>query len=309
MTAPLLSFISAVYNKADVVAETLELLRAQRDLAGDAVEFVFADDASTDRSLDALREAASGDPRVKVIANDSNRGPAVRFNQAAAAATGRYILALDADDMVPANAARLLIDTAGKTASPLVFGKSRRSETCPDIPADAPVTVSDAPLTFCARRKIVRMGFLCERQLWQAAGGADERVFIQDQSLPLRLSAAATRLAYVESPVYFLRPAGETNLSRNRMQQHHDRFFALLPFLDRPDVPPDARRALVSQIVSATWKARRDGGERLPLLSAAAAAYALNRIAGYEPSPRYLAARARELRALTGIRRPEATTP
>jgi glycosyltransferase involved in cell wall biosynthesis len=309
MAAPLVSFISAVYNKADVVLDTLDLLRRQRGVPEDAVEFVFADDASTDRSLAALSEAANTDPRIKVIANDINRGPAVRFNQAAAAATGKYLLALDADDMVPANATRFLIDTAEKTASPLVFGKSRRADTCPDIPADAPVTVSDAPLAFCAKRKIVRMGFLCERQLWAAAGGADEAVFIQDQSLPLRLSAAAARLAYVESHIYFLRPTGETNLSRNRMQQHHDRFFTLLPFLDRSDLPSEARRAIVSQLVSAAWKARRDSGERLPLLSSAALAYLLNRLTGVEPPARYFAGRAGELRSLHGVRRPGEATP
>ncbi|MCM5557661.1 glycosyltransferase family 2 protein [Pleomorphomonas sp. JP5] len=306
MSAPLLSFISAVYNKADVVLETLALLQRQRGIPEDAVEFVFADDASTDGSLQALRQAAETDPRIKVIANEENRGPAIRFNQAAAAATGKYLLALDADDMVPANAPRFLIDTAKKTASPVVFGQSRRSDACPDIPQDAAVTVSDSPLAFCASRKIVRMGFLCERQLWAAAGGADEQVFIQDQSLPLRLSAAAERLAYVESHIYFLRPTGESNLSRNHMQQHHDRFFALLPFLERPGLTPGARRALVSQLVSAAWKARRDSGERLPALSQAALAYALNRLTGFEPSPRYLAARAAELRSLHGIRRPGA---
>lgn len=305
MSAPLLSFISAVYNKADVVLETLDLLRRQRGIDAGAVEFVFADDASTDGSLQALRQAAETDPRIKVIANEENRGPAIRFNQAAAAATGKYLLALDADDMVPANAPRFLIDTAEKTASPVVFGKSRRSETCPDIPVDTPVSISDSPLAFCARRKIVRMGFLCERQLWTAAGGADERVFIQDQSLPLRLSAATPRLAYVEGHVYLLRPTKETNLSRNILQQHHDRFFALLPFLERGDLTKEARRALVSQIVSATWKARRDSGEQLPFLSAAALAYVANRLTGFEPSSRYLAARAAEFRGLGNVRRPE----
>lgn len=305
MGAPLVSFISAVYNKADVVLETLDLLRRQRGFDSDAVEFVFADDASTDGSLDLLRQAAEADPRVTVIANDANRGPAARFNQAAAAASGRYLLALDADDMLPANAARLLIDTAEKAASPLVFGKSRRSETCPDIPIDTPVSISDSPLAFCAKRKIVRMGFLCERQLWTAAGGADERVFIQDQSLPLRLSPAALRLAYIEGYVYLLRPTDETNLSRNIVQQHHDRFFALLPFLEKGDLTKEARRALVSQIVSATWKARRDSGEQLPFLSAAALTYVANRLTGFEPSSLYLAARAAEFRGLGNVRRPE----
>ncbi|MGF0538683.1 glycosyltransferase family 2 protein [Agrobacterium sp. ES01] len=304
MDTPLISFISAVYNKADVVLETLELLRCQRGVPADKMEFVFVDDSSTDTSLAVLREAAKADSRVKVIASDVNRGPSVRFNDAAAAASGQYLLAVDADDMLPANAARFLLDAATMTSSPLVFGKSRRSDACLDIPADAALTVADSPLTFCAQRKIVRMGFLCERQLWEVAGGADERVFIQDQSLPLRLSHAASRLTYVEDYVYYLRSRGDENLSNNVQQQHHDRFFALLPFLEERGLQPDARRALISQIVSAGWKAKRDSGVSMPLMSWAGLVYVLNRLIGIQPTTDRLANLAADLRLLSGVRRP-----
>ena len=206
---PLVSFITAVYNKADVLAETLRLLKAQRQVAPEEMEFVFVDDGSTDGSLELLEAEAARDPRVKVFALGNNSGPAIAFNQAAERATGKYLLALDADDMIPANAARFLMDCARRLNVPLIFGRSRRGEGCPDIPEDACVIVADDALAFAARRKIVRMGFLVERALWERAGGADENVFIQDQSLPLRLAAEAGRIAYVDALSYHLRPAGD----------------------------------------------------------------------------------------------------
>ena len=178
--------------------------------------------------------------------------------------------------MLPASASRVLLDCAERQRCPVVFGKSRRSDSCPNIGTDAAVVADDDALAFAAERKIVRMGFLAERRLWEMADGADERIFIQDQSLPLRLAAAAPRLAYIEDYVYILRPAGEGNLSVNKMQQHHDRFFSLLPFIDRPGVSARARKALVKQMVSTLWKIERDS-RALPFLSPAMAQYLLNR--------------------------------
>lgn len=304
MMPPLVSVVSAVYNKADVLADTLRRLTEQRGIPADAIEFVFVDDGSTDGSLAFLQARAEADSRIRVSAPGGNLGPSIRFNQAAALAKGRYLLAVDADDMTPANAARFLTDCAARLAVPLVFGRSKRGLDCVEIPENAKVETAGDALAFCADRKIVRMGFLAEREMWLQAGGADETVFIQDQSLPLRLSVAAGRLAYVDAEIYYLRPVAAGNLSNNRLQQHHDRFFSLLPFLDRPGVSPSARRAILRQLVSSVWKMERDSGGRWPILTPAGRAYLLNRLAGLEPSSAFFAAAAARLRECPGIRRP-----
>lgn len=305
MTEPLVSFICAVYNKGDVLAETLGFLQAQRGIAPEALEFVFVDDCSTDDSLAVLEDAKKADPRVLVFTSAVNSGPAIAFNRAAEQARGRYLIAVDADDRVPANAARFLLDCAEKFSVPLVFGRSRRAMTSPDIPMQARIETSSDALAFCARRKIVRMGFLVAREVWRRAGGADEAVFIQDQSLPLRLARAAHHVAYIDAFVYHLRPAGADNLSANRAQQHHDRFLAVLPFLTLPDISAKARAALVSQLVSSLWKIDRDRGVRLPFLCASGRVYLRHRLFGIEPSAAYIGQARERLKTLAGIRRPE----
>ncbi|HAT85481.1 MAG TPA: hypothetical protein DCS30_05745 [Rhizobiales bacterium] len=122
--------------------------------------------------------------------------------------------------------------------------------------------------------------------------------------MPLRLSAKAEQIAYIEDYVYFLRPADDSNLSANVMQQHHDRFFSLLPFLKK-DISAEARKAIVSQISSTIWKSRRDNGRALPQLSGAHWQYLLHKITGKENSDQELAATADQLRALPNIRRPD----
>lgn len=301
--APLISYIAAVYNKADVLAETLASLTAQRDVPG-PVEFIFADDASTDGSREVLRAAAADDPRIRVIENTTNAGPAIRFNQAAAAARGKWLLPVDSDDLLPVNATAFLLDVATRESAALVFGRSRRGLEAAAVPQDATVSTHDDPLAFAAQHQIVHMGFLVAAATWRAAGGADEGIFIQDQSIPLRLAAAAPRMGFVDAPVYWLRPAGDGNLSRLIAQQHHDRYLSATAMLKMPNISIPARKALERQAISALWKLRRDQTGALAHLSPDFARYLGNRLIGIGLSDAAHANAQARLRNLPDIRRP-----
>lgn len=304
MAHPIISYISAVYNKADVLLETLGCLRNQTDIDPATVEFIFSDDCSTDASCEILRAEMRRDPRIKLIENAANTGPAIRINQAAEMATGAYLLPIDADDLLPANASAFLLHCAQKQKVPLVFGQSKRGLSCPDIDETCNVSLVKDALAYCAKKSIVHMGFLVEASIWRNAHGANPDVFIQDQSLPLRLSAEAQKLAYVNDIVYWLRPAGEANLSRNVAQQHHDRFFSARPLLAHRNASDDAKKALMCQIVSTLWKQHRDAGAARPHLSAPFVRYLLNRSLSFGLSDTALSKAASDLLKLPGIRRP-----
>ena len=94
MTAPTVSVIMAAYNGAALLPETLTSLQAQT--FGD-FELIVVDDCSTDETLTVLRDF--GDPRLRVIAAETNQGPVLARNRAFAEARGRYIAALDHDDL------------------------------------------------------------------------------------------------------------------------------------------------------------------------------------------------------------------
>jgi len=94
MTAPTVSVITAAYNGAALIGETLESLRAQTFAD---FEIVVVDDRSTDDTLAVLR--GWDDPRLRVIAAAENGGPVRARNIAVAEARGRYLAALDQDDL------------------------------------------------------------------------------------------------------------------------------------------------------------------------------------------------------------------
>nr|MDQ2879344.1 glycosyltransferase family 2 protein [Pseudomonadota bacterium] len=93
-SAPTVSVIMAAYNGADLIGETLASLKAQT--FGD-FELMVVDDRSTDDTLAVLR--AETDPRIRVIAAEENQGVVRSRNRAVAAARGRYLAALDHDDL------------------------------------------------------------------------------------------------------------------------------------------------------------------------------------------------------------------
>ena len=94
MNAPAISVIMPCYKGAALIGETIESLLAQ---SFDDWELVAVDDCSPDDTLAVLRRYH--DPRIRVIAAEQNGGPVIARNLAFAHAQGRYIAALDQDDI------------------------------------------------------------------------------------------------------------------------------------------------------------------------------------------------------------------
>ena len=71
------------------------------------VEVIVVDDASTDDSVQVAEALASRDRRVRLLRHDQNQGPVATFNDGLAAATGEFLVRLDADDVLtPGSLAR-----------------------------------------------------------------------------------------------------------------------------------------------------------------------------------------------------------
>ncbi|GAB4384339.1 glycosyltransferase family 2 protein [Albidovulum sp.] len=71
-----ISVVSPCFNEEDNVAACYEAVKAvfERDLPGYEREHIFVDNASTDRTVEILREIAASDRHVKVVVNSRNFG-------------------------------------------------------------------------------------------------------------------------------------------------------------------------------------------------------------------------------------------
>src|SRR3546814_981543 len=105
-SAPDISFVITLYNKADVLPAVVRALAAQQPMP--QAEYIFVDDASTDGSVALLQGLAAQLPGMTVMTNDRHAGPAIRLNQGAAAACGRYLCLVDADELIAPDAVAVM---------------------------------------------------------------------------------------------------------------------------------------------------------------------------------------------------------
>ena len=102
---PAVSVVLSVYNMARYLDETMASILGQTlsDL-----EVICVNDGSTDSSLDILERYAGADERV-VVVDQINAGQSAARNAGWARARGRYILHMDADDILEPEALATLV--------------------------------------------------------------------------------------------------------------------------------------------------------------------------------------------------------
>jgi teichuronic acid biosynthesis glycosyltransferase TuaG len=92
----LVSIVTPAWRAARFVGETIRSVQAQehRDW-----EMLVVDDCSPDDTVAVVSSFADRDPRIRLIRQPANGGPAAARNAALEAATGRYLAFLDSDDL------------------------------------------------------------------------------------------------------------------------------------------------------------------------------------------------------------------
>lgn len=103
MTAPteggyvdtLVSIVTPAYRAAHFIGETIRSVQAQ---TYQDFEMLVVDDCSPDDTAAIVESFSAGDPRIRLLRQPTNGGPAAARNRALAEARGRWIAFLDSDD-------------------------------------------------------------------------------------------------------------------------------------------------------------------------------------------------------------------
>lgn len=300
------SFVMTVYNKEYYLPSVIRALLNQTGLKNP--EYIFVDDVSTDKSVEIIREMTKGIKNVKIFANTENRGISVRINQGIAAAEGKYTRMLDSDDIFPLDSTQKMVQLAEELSADMVYGTFTKTGKEPtelehefmndnftyDFDKDALRTVLTGRFT--------RMGQLIRTEVLQKAGGADERVFIQDESIPLRAALHARGIVKIHDNVVLV-PKELGNFSGNKVQLDNDRFMAYCyMLLDNPQLPADIRKMLYARALSAYWKFVKKTS-RLPYLKAVFFKYLISKVNPRLPDIQYLKKMQKIFLKLPNVRR------
>ena len=206
------SVIIPCHNAAEFVGRAIESVLAQEWLHTDVI---VVDDASTDDSWEVIQRYA---PCVQALRLAENGGAAHARNRGAGLSRGRWLLFLDADDLLSPNALMWLAETAQRSSGAMVHCGWRYLVREGDawVPrAPARHQPSGDPLRDWLEGGFVpTCALLWPREIYAATGGWDEDLTLNDDGdLPMRALAAGARLVRAAGGEGFCRRHGSEGKS------------------------------------------------------------------------------------------------
>ena len=228
-------------NSAATLPEALASVRAQT--FGDW-ELLAVDDHSSDHSAEIVREVAAGDPRVRLLENNSGRGVVGASETAGRAARGEWLARMDSDDvshperlarqweMAQAHPELNVIGCGVEILTPLGDGMARHVDWVNSL--TEPGDIANARFI---ENPLVHPSALMRKAAMLRAGGYREVPWAEDHDLWLRMLEAGpvfgkvpeTLLQWRDSPTRLTRNDPRYgDVFRNKMRAH---FLARLPAL------------------------------------------------------------------------------
>jgi glycosyltransferase involved in cell wall biosynthesis len=195
------SIVLPVHNHQNYVGQAIDSVLAQtfKDY-----ELFAIDDGSTDLSAAVL---ASYGTRIKFL-QQSNHGPEVARNKAAAQAQGEYLVFFDSDDYLFPFALETLDKVISSFGTPtLLMGSMERfqegEERPPEAPTDRTIRVIKYPDYLSKTRPVGTMGIVVRKSDFDAVGGlrnsTPETWHCDDNTLLLKVGTRGQSIL-IESP-------------------------------------------------------------------------------------------------------------
>lgn len=129
----LVSIIVPIYKVEEYLPACVESILNQTHRA---LQIILVDDGSPDRCGELCDGYGRLDPRITVI-HKENGGLSDARNAGMAIATGEFLMFVDSDDLLPADAVEVLLRLALEKDAPLVIGANARFENAPVMPDDS----------------------------------------------------------------------------------------------------------------------------------------------------------------------------
>ncbi|HEY3778698.1 MAG TPA: glycosyltransferase family 2 protein [Rhizomicrobium sp.] len=242
--APEVSVVMANRNGARHLSAAIRSLQKQ---TLSSWELLFVDDGSQDESVALAQALAREDPRIRVFAQDRNRGPAAARNHALGWVSGRWVAIFDSDDlMLPDRlgtlheharvaGARILADNLLLFSDAQPTGRPWLDSRL----APRPRWIGLAEFVDSNRlySRMPDLGYLkpfVSAELLRESGlRYDEALQIgEDYDLMARLLARGERLRFIPAPLYLYRRHAQSTSWRlsgaqiRALIESHDRFVA-----------------------------------------------------------------------------------
>ena len=251
---PLVSVVLPVRNAAATIVRAVASVRAQ---TLPEWELIVVDDGSTDGTREILRELARAEPRIKLIVQVP-AGVAAAANAGVAAAQGKFIARMDADDESHVERLAAQVDflearenrDVGVVGSLVEFGGDRVASAGYALHVDwtnSLLTPEAIALNRFIESPLVNPSVMFRRELVARHGGWRDGDFPEDYELWLRWLDAGVRMAKVPRVLLTWHDA-PTRLTRTDARYGPEKFFEMKAEWSAREVgrivpnPPSERR-------------------------------------------------------------------
>lgn len=258
-TRPRVSVVTANYNGGRYLADAVRAVLGQ---SLSDLELIIVDDRSTDDSLAVIAAVAAGDPRVRVLVQPQNGGPAVARNRALEAACGEWIAVFDSDDLMTSDRLERLValgeaERAGIVADNLlVFQDGSETDGAPFLSGkawDAAREITLAEYVDCAQMYSRKPGLGYLKPLFRAdvVKGVRYREDLrigEDYDLVVRLLAGGAKMSFEPEAMYRYRKHG-ASISAVMKREHLVQMIAADAALEGVMMgqPKEVRRAFAAR--------------------------------------------------------------
>ncbi|MEO8192971.1 MAG: glycosyltransferase [Gemmatimonadales bacterium] len=201
---PAVSVIMPAYNSEAFIAESV---RSVLDQTFDDLELIVVDDGSTDNTVARLAEF--GDPRLKLVQHDSNRGVSAAGNTGFRASTGTFVGCIGSDDVwLPTKLAEQMALIERDPAIGVVYTWlgliDAEGRIAPNV--EAPDLDDDPIAALAAGRCRIITSVLVRREEYARHGWLDTKLAAgEDWDLLLRLAVAGLKFRGVRKPLVYCR--------------------------------------------------------------------------------------------------------
>jgi glycosyltransferase involved in cell wall biosynthesis len=267
---PLVSIVIPCHRQAGLLPEAIASVALQTFADW---EVVVVDDGSPDDTSTVARNLARRLPGRRIrVRRQPNRGLSGARNAGVRLARGRYLLPLDADDLLePTFLEKTVAALQASPEASIAFTDVRRFEAEDALWKMGPFTAEAL-----SRRNVACCTALYRREVWEAVGGYDEtlRRGYEDWSFWISAVEHGFSAVHVEEPLFLYRARSDSMIARTAEQAgvvtaqvvaRHPRFF--------PPGSVEKARALLEAV-----------GEPVPAAAAAPAAVAAGTLPTPDPS-------------------------
>ena len=222
---PLVSVIIPAYNAVATLEETLASVMASTYRP---IEVIFVDDGSSDDTFRFANTLAERWPECRVFTKD-NLGVSVARNYAIERAQGKYILPVDADDLIGPDYIAHAVDVMENNPSVRVVGTKAR------MFGDVNKEWHLRPFSHeeLAMHNMIPVTSLFRREDWVTAGGfCEQEIYREDHDFWLSVFSSGGEYVCLDETGLFYRVR---NGSRRSMAKSRQRFIVDMLNLRHPD--------------------------------------------------------------------------